>query len=405
MPPKDRDIYDIYLEADRRKQEEILNRVSPQNREQFLDTIEERRVRSGADSAREVNSSTKPTTPTQSSAENIIGGAIGQAGANAAVDAVTGAAASSAPAAPTIVGISPSVGAPAAPVGSSFAATAAPAAAVVHGAATAAKFAQGGKLSDVEKAAYALPTAGLSLFSDSLQKKFKIGQPSGDEIMQDRINSLLENDIALPEFAQRGPSEYGLSKEQLVDRESAQLEDGEWGNATFAETRNEADLEPEDVWGGLPMFEMYGDDWLGDMTAKQRWEASQALLDNGLIREDRGQLWIDDPEAARAIADAAINGEGELSKTYEEGWYYNNKAPQPQEQAEPGQQVQVQAETRRPQRRPNRRPKPDIPEPELIEPTPVQPPPLTPNDYAQAYVDVFNTNQGLPANPMLSGRY
>lgn len=43
--------------------------------------------------------------------------------------------------------------------------------------------------------------------------------------------------------------------------------------------------------------------------------------------------------------------------------------------------------------------------PPLIEPVPPQPTLKTPTDYAQAYVDVYNSNQGLPVNPQLSGRY
>lgn len=237
-----------------------------------------------------------------------------------------------------------------------------------------------------------------------------IGQPSGDEIMQDRINSLLGNEVALPDFVQQNPGDYGLTQDQLIERESQKQEAGEWGNSQFAASRNEADLEPEDVWGGLPMFEMYGNDWLGEMTAKQRWEASQALLDSGLIREDRGQLWIDDKEAARAVADAAINGEAELSKYYEDGWYYNNKAPQ---QAAPAEQQQQQG-SREPARNDQGRRRPgggpikpfEMPEaPVLPLPQPEQPPLKSAQDYADAYMALYERATGGAINNPLNRRY
>lgn len=233
----------------------------------------------------------------------------------------------------------------------------------------------------------------------SAAESFGAFQPSGDEIMQSRIDDLAEKGVNVPDAEQR-VADYGLTREELIAREQAKVDAGGIGNPTFAASRNEADLTPEDTWGGLMWFETLGNDYLETTAENQRREMNQRALDEGLIDEARGQLTTNNPER--------------LTEIYNE--VLEDTPPVDPSAIKDGEPDQFRAqESRQPQSSRPRRPRPmnDMEEiieettapPPLIEPPPPPPPLKTPKDYAAAYVNVYNQNQGLPINPQLTGRY
>jgi hypothetical protein len=85
----------------------------------------------------------------------------------------------------------------------------------------------------------------------------------------------------------------GRSREELVAEELAKQSRGEWGNPTFAQSRDVKDLKPEDIWGYSVFGEKYGNDWLGKFSEDQRKQIAQKYLDEGLVREHASTLDLD----------------------------------------------------------------------------------------------------------------
>jgi hypothetical protein len=89
----------------------------------------------------------------------------------------------------------------------------------------------------------------------------------------------------------------GRSKSELVNPKYAadftgQTSDG-FVNNKFANSRNESDLRPEDIWGYASFFEKYGNDWTGKFNEQQRRDIAQKALDAGAVREHHGTIDID----------------------------------------------------------------------------------------------------------------
>lgn len=82
---------------------------------------------------------------------------------------------------------------------------------------------------------------------------------------------------------------------------------GQWTNNKFAQSRNEADLRPEDVWGSQDFFNNVPD-WLTKYSEDQRRRAAQALLDQKMIDERKGGLYFTDDNKAKSILNSVLNG-------------------------------------------------------------------------------------------------
>jgi hypothetical protein len=80
----------------------------------------------------------------------------------------------------------------------------------------------------------------------------------------------------------------GRSKQELVDEAKAT-----GGNVKFAESRNESDLRPEDIWGYSAFGEKYGNDWFGKFSEADRRQKAKEALDAGAVNEGKGQITID----------------------------------------------------------------------------------------------------------------
>lgn len=104
-----------------------------------------------------------------------------------------------------------------------------------------------------------------------------------------RLQKLIDQGINIPESL-RAPmyQTKGRSKQELIEEAKRT-----GGNVKFAESRNEADLRPEDIWGYSAFFKKFGNDWLGGLTEAQRRGIAQKALEAGAVREHHGTIDVD----------------------------------------------------------------------------------------------------------------
>lgn len=114
-----------------------------------------------------------------------------------------------------------------------------------------------------------------------------------------RLGKLLKQGVDIPEWLQ-GPRwlKKGRSKQDLINPYLPKDFIGKdpkygWTNNKFAESRNVADLRPEDIWGYSAFFDRYGNDWLKKFSEQQRRDIAQSALNRGAVREHHGTIDID----------------------------------------------------------------------------------------------------------------
>lgn len=135
-----------------------------------------------------------------------------------------------------------------------------------------------------------------------------------------RLGKLLDQGVVIPESLQGARSlQRGRSREELVNRNFANdytgMTNEGWVNNKFANSRDEKDLRPEDIWGYSTFFEKFGNDWLGKYSEQQRRNIAQAALNRGAVKEGHGTV--------------DINWTPELESEIQQ---MTNPAPQPQPQ-------------------------------------------------------------------------
>lgn len=109
-----------------------------------------------------------------------------------------------------------------------------------------------------------------------------------------RLQKLIDQGINIPPEL-RGAMELrkGRTREELIAQEEAKVAQGQYGNPTFAKSRDVKDLRPEDIWGYSAFFKKYGNDWLGKFSEQERRDIAQKALDVGAVNERRGSIDID----------------------------------------------------------------------------------------------------------------
>lgn len=109
-----------------------------------------------------------------------------------------------------------------------------------------------------------------------------------------RLNKLVDDGVNIPdELMGATQLTKGRSKQELVNLEQSKVDQGMYGNPTFAQSRKESDLNPQDIWGTAAMFEKFGNDWLGKFSEQDRLNIAQKALDAGAVREHHGTIDID----------------------------------------------------------------------------------------------------------------
>lgn len=171
---------------------------------------------------------------------------------------------------------------------------AAPAAAIAYGAKTAADFLQGEDLNTAQKLGFALPTAGLSLFSDQLQDVFGLDRETTTEHQQkiaDRLAAQNQEDALYQDLVQ------GM-RESIAQGPADKPYFGKYD--TWDEYKA-AGLNAQDLAGQAGVLEAVGG---LNLTLPQIHEVTQKLIDEDLLFSEKGAVKARDPERAREIAES-----------------------------------------------------------------------------------------------------
>lgn len=155
---------------------------------------------------------------------------------------------------------------------------------------------RGKKANPIGRGILGVATGGLSEVANFLGNRF--GDKDRWKTEQNRLQKLQDQgytDITLPELT------GGRSKQELID-----IEKQRGGNVKFAESRNEADLTPEEIANFATFYEKAGPS--GTLTDRQNL-ARQALA-AGAVREHHGTIdvdWSKVPTSAPAAAMQQVN--------------------------------------------------------------------------------------------------
>lgn len=106
----------------------------------------------------------------------------------------------------------------------------------------------------------------------------------------------------------------GRSIDELIALENEKVKAGQFGNPTFAASRNEADLKPQDITGYAAFGEKFGKDWMGT-TEAARNAIAQQILNAGGVREHHGTIDINfTPELEKAAQDILAKPPADAAK-------------------------------------------------------------------------------------------
>lgn len=177
--------------------------------------------------------------------------------------------------------------------GSSFLGTAVPLAAVAYGANTAYDFAKGKKLSPLQKAAMALPTAGLSLVSDRLQSALGLNHKSTKEMQAERWGALMDAGVPNAEVAYAANHPDGDTGKWSSGKYAGQ----DW---TFEKAADLAREDPTHFQHVLGNYQALGNEYSSLNDAQQKAFTSQALAE-GLYNANKGDVLINDQDRAKSI--------------------------------------------------------------------------------------------------------
>lgn len=249
--------------------------------------------------------------------KGLFGGGAG-AGATTGAGAVTGAgAATGAGVGATGAGAATGAGVGATGAGAAttmpaLAAAAVPAAVVVATVAAAANYNRMSKKTKTMDRNEALRYAAKDPINWVIPAGF-IAAAFGDKDMylkeHRKLLDLQKQGINVPEsFLANTRLARGRSKEELVQIERDKERAGLYSNAKFAESRNVADLNPEDIWGYGTWLKRFGNDWLEKYTEDQRKQIAQAALNRGLVKEHHGTVDVNfTPELEDDITNIVMN--------------------------------------------------------------------------------------------------
>lgn len=111
-----------------------------------------------------------------------------------------------------------------------------------------------------------------------------------------RLQDLKDQGYNIPQNLFDSSPTKGRSIEELINHNYAndfvgRGKDNEWVNNTFAQSRNESDLRPEDVVGYSAFIKNFGNNYLNASLEKKLALAKYAL-ENGLINEHQGTIDI-----------------------------------------------------------------------------------------------------------------
>jgi hypothetical protein len=142
-----------------------------------------------------------------------------------------------------------------------------------------------------------------------------IGAAFGDKDMylkeHRRLLELKKQGVNVPEgLLEATRLNKGRSKEELINIEKEKISQGGYGNVKFAESRNEADLNPEDIIGYSAFMKKFGSDWFDKFSQQQRLGIAKKALEAGAVNEAKGSINIDWNKLGDSEQLASLNYEG-----------------------------------------------------------------------------------------------
>lgn len=156
-----------------------------------------------------------------------------------------------------------------------------------------------------------------------------------------RLKKLIDAGIEIPEqyrsamYQTRGRKKSELINPYLPKDFMGNTPQYGWVNNKFADSRNEADLRPDDIIGYSAFFQKYGNDWLGKFNDQERRAIAQKALDRGAVREHHGTIdvnWSPELDAeASALVGRKITPQGQPA----------TRPPAPLPASEPATQIPV----------------------------------------------------------------
>lgn len=164
-----------------------------------------------------------------------------------------------------------------------------------------------GKKSDLPtRGVTAMSTFGFSELARALgvggdKDRWKTEQGRGQKLAEKGVTGWDQLMAAAPKLT-KGRSKDELTRKDLAADFVGKDPQGVWVNNKFAQSRNEADLKPEDIWGYSAFGEAFGNDWLGKYSEDQRRQIAQKALDSGKVRERMGTIDIGDVDSLKAFA-------------------------------------------------------------------------------------------------------
>jgi hypothetical protein len=135
----------------------------------------------------------------------------------------------------------------------------------------------------IGRAGLAIATGGLSEIAN-----LGFGRKSTKDYQRERWGALSDQGINVA----------GYDPSKQAGYEAAGFKD--WGSGLNAAMAR-GEVKPEEVWGGLGMYETFGNEWLQKAKEDQRRAISQKLLDEQLLTSDKGDVLVRDKDRAREI--------------------------------------------------------------------------------------------------------
>lgn len=90
--------------------------------------------------------------------------------------------------------------------------------------------------------------------------------------------------------------------------------EGDTGQAWTPEVAAKALQDPIAMWGTQGMLNTFGPDYFNKMTEFQRYAATKAAIDNGLLKADHGDIIVTDPEKLKSLLESAYSNKDYLSE-------------------------------------------------------------------------------------------
>lgn len=130
-----------------------------------------------------------------------------------------------------------------------------------------------------------------------------LDEQTGSTSGTDWYNASIEGN---PEVKQNWQTASAAQADDFVGLDS----NGMWVNNKFANSRDVADLKPEDIWQSAQMQETYGKDWNNGKYTNYRRQIAQGLLDKKAVDEKKGGIYfnIGNDEAIKLADDIVSRG-------------------------------------------------------------------------------------------------